>query len=115
MTSVLYCGVWKHNAFVMEILIGFKDPNTVGIKEFYEYTTRLNYFAILINDNNASVREAFLKAIGDWVSKLPDKYDHHTRLAPYFLLIFSYILTGLFDPYPTIGTIAYETIEECGL
>ena len=82
LTSVLYCGVWKHNAFVMEILIGFRDPNTVAIKDFFEYSTKLNYLAILINDNNGCVREAFLKAIGDWVSKLTDKYDHHTRLVP---------------------------------
>lgn len=82
MTSVLYCGIWKHNAFIMEILIGFRDPNSVLLKEFFEYSTKLNYFAILINDKNASVREAFLLAIGDWVSRLPDKYDHHTRLVP---------------------------------
>ena len=36
----------------MEILIGFRDPNTVAIKEFYEFCTKLNYFAILINDKN---------------------------------------------------------------
>ena len=82
LTSVLYCGIWKHNAFIMEILIGFRDPNTVAIKDFFEYSTKLNYLAILINDNNPNVREAFLKAIGDWVSKLADKYDHHTRLVP---------------------------------
>ena len=35
LNSVLECGVWKYNAFVFEILIGFKDPNTVAIKEFY--------------------------------------------------------------------------------
>ena len=34
MTSVLYCGIWKHNAFIMEILIGFRDPNSVLLKEF---------------------------------------------------------------------------------
>jgi len=34
--SVLLCGVWKYNANIMEILIGFKDPNSVPIKAFYE-------------------------------------------------------------------------------
>ena len=33
---VLLCGVWKHNAFIMEVMIGFKDPNSVPIKAFYE-------------------------------------------------------------------------------
>lgn len=50
LTSILNCGIWKHNAFVMEILIGFRDPNTVAIKDFFEYSTKLNYLAILIND-----------------------------------------------------------------
>ena len=50
LTAVLYCGVWKYNAFIMEILVGFKDPNYVPIKAFYEYTSNINYFATLIND-----------------------------------------------------------------
>lgn len=52
MTSILTCGIWKHNAFVMEIMIGFRDPNSVLIKDFFEYSTKLNYLAILINDPN---------------------------------------------------------------
>ena len=34
-SSVLECGVWKKNAFVFEILTGFRDPNSVPIKAFY--------------------------------------------------------------------------------
>lgn len=27
--AILYCGVWKYNAFVFENLVGFRDPNSV--------------------------------------------------------------------------------------
>jgi len=50
LTSVLYCGVWKYNAIIMEIMVGFKDPNYVPIKAFYEFTSTINYFATLITD-----------------------------------------------------------------
>jgi hypothetical protein len=29
--QILYCGIWKHNAFIFEILVGFRDPNSVAI------------------------------------------------------------------------------------
>lgn len=48
--QILYCGVWKHNAFIFEILVGFRDPNSVAIKEFYEPSHNINYFATLIVD-----------------------------------------------------------------
>lgn len=50
----------------MEILIGFRDPNLVAIKDFYEYTTKINYFALLINDPKTSVRDMFIRCLGDW-------------------------------------------------
>jgi len=48
--QVLYCGVWKYNAIIFEILIGFRDPNSVPIKDFYEPSHNINYFATLITD-----------------------------------------------------------------
>ena len=50
LSSVLLCGVWKHNAFVFEILTGFRDPNSIPIKAFYEPLHNINYFATLIID-----------------------------------------------------------------
>ena len=44
LSAVLLCGVWKNNAFVFEILTGFKDPNSVPIKAFYEPMHHINYF-----------------------------------------------------------------------
>ena len=49
--SVLKCGIWKHNAFVFEILTGFRDPNSVPIKAFYEPIHNINYLATLIIDS----------------------------------------------------------------
>lgn len=59
MREVLYCGTWKFSVFVMEVLTGFKDPNTVAIREFYEPGHNYNYLALLINNDNINVREAF--------------------------------------------------------
>lgn len=33
--AVLLCGVWKKNNAIIELLIGFKDPNSVPIKAFF--------------------------------------------------------------------------------
>jgi len=38
------------------------------------------------------VREMFLRAVGEWAVRVPDRYDHHPRLVPY-------LLSGLFDEY----------------
>ena len=48
--SVLECGIWKHNATVLEILTGFRDPNSVPIKAFYEPIHNINYLATFIID-----------------------------------------------------------------
>lgn len=47
LSAVLLCGVWKNNAFVFEILTGFKDPNSVPIKAFYEPMHNINYFVFI--------------------------------------------------------------------
>lgn len=72
--QVLQCGLFKYNANVMEILIGFRDPNSVAIKEFYEPTNKINYFALLINDPKPTVREMFIRSIGDWILNLEDRF-----------------------------------------
>lgn len=90
LSSVLTCGVWKNNAFVFEILTGFRDPNSVPIKAFYEPYNLINYLATLITDPKPQVREMFIRSVGDWLTLLPDRWDHHARLVPY-------LLSGLFD------------------
>ena len=57
LTAILWCGLWKYNAFVFENLVGFRDPNSVPIKDFYEPTNNINYLATFINDPNVKVRQ----------------------------------------------------------
>ena len=75
---------------IMEHLIGFRDPNLVPIKAFYEHTTKVNYFALMVADRSNLVREHFFKTLALMLTKLPDKKDHEPR-------VFPYLITGLFD------------------
>lgn len=105
--DVMYCGVFKYNSNLVEHLVGFRDPNIVPIKDFYEPSTRLNYLAMLVNDKSAHVRGTFFEVISNWLTKLPDRFDHESRLIPY-------ILSGLFDPIPEIKEDCFRYIEEIG-
>lgn len=107
LTQVLHCGVWKYNAFVFEVLVGFRDPNSVPIRDFYEPSHNINYFATFIVDPNISVREYFIKCCGIWAQQLADRYDHHARIIPY-------LLSGLFDEFEQVQHLSYEIIEELG-
>jgi hypothetical protein len=93
--DVLFCGTWKYTVDVFDVLVGFRDPNHVAIKDFYESSNNYNYFALFINHRNVTVREAFLRFLGDLLLKLPDKHDIKGR-------IFAYILSGFFDSHLSI-------------
>ena len=80
-----YNGTWKFSYEIFENLVGFRDPNSVPIKEFYEPSTRLNYLATFVNDKSLAVRIAFYKCIGNWLLMLPDRKDHEGRIFPYML------------------------------
>jgi len=107
LNAVLYCGVYKYNTDLMEMLVGFRDPNIVPIKDFYEPSTKLNYFAMLVQDRSTLVRECFYKTIADLLIKLPDRKDHEGRLFPY-------IISGIYDNCEEIQNLAFELIEEIG-
>jgi len=49
----------------------------------------------------------FLRCVGDWVSRLPDRYDHLPRLIPY-------LLSGMFDDFQEIRETCFEVLEEAG-
>jgi len=104
LTSVFWCGLWKYNAFVFENLIGFRDPNSVPIKDFYEPTNNINYLATFIIDNNVKVRQEFMRHLKIWICDLNDKYDHHGKLVPY-------LLSGLFDSDDLVRNTAIEAID----
>lgn len=105
--QVFFCGVWKFNANIMEHLIGFRDPNLVPIKDFYEVSTKLNYFAIFVADRSTVVRDLFYKTIAGLSMKLPDKKDHEGRLFPY-------LISGLYDQNDSIREMVFDLIEELG-
>ena len=105
--QVFFCGVWKFNANIMEHLIGFSDPNLVPIRDFYEATTKLNYFAMFVADRSTVVRDHFYKTVASLSMKLPDKKDHEGRLFPY-------LISGLYDQNDGIQEMVFDLIEELG-
>lgn len=105
--EILYIGSFKQSTEIMEILVGYRDPNYVPIKDFYESGFNVNYLALFVGDCNLSVREAFLNVLEDWVLNLPDREDHFSR-------IFPYLLSGLFDESDAISGLTVEILEELG-
>lgn len=105
--QLMFIGAWKQSYATMDLLIGFRDPNSIAIKEFYEPSFKINYLAILINDEKRQVREAFLNVLENWFLNLKDKEDHHPRLL-------CYLLTFLFDKDIDIQAQTVGVIEEIG-
>lgn len=74
--DVMVCGKWKHSHMILSHMVGFRDPNIVPIKDFYEPSTKLNYFAGFVADRSTLVRDCFYRTIGDLLARLPDRFDH---------------------------------------
>jgi hypothetical protein len=108
LNAIMYCGTWKFTVDVFEALIGFRDPHSVPIKDFYEPSIKLNYFARFVTDRSVLVRETFYKTLANWLLKLPDKVDHEGRILPY-------MLSALNDENDTIQELAFDLIEEMGM
>lgn len=104
LNDILKCGSWKYTVDVYDVLVGFRDPNSVPIRDFYEYSHNINYFALFINHKNVTVREAFLRFVGDILMFLPDKCDIEARMVPY-------LLSGFFDDHKSIQASAIEIME----
>ena len=88
--DVMVCGKWKHSHLILSHMVGFRDPNIVPIKDFYETSTKLNYFACFVGDRSVVVRECFYRTVGDLLARLPDREDHQAQLFPY-------LISGLYD------------------
>ena len=78
-----------------------------NIKEFYEPSNAVNYFAMFVADRSTQVRECFYKTMGDLLMRLPDRFDHEGR-------IFPYLISGLYDPSDDIKTTVFDIIESLG-
>lgn len=46
--DVLNTGCWKNSVYVFEHLMGFRDPNIVPLRDFFDPQTKVNYFAMLV-------------------------------------------------------------------
>jgi len=107
LTAVLFCGVWKHNHEIFQVLMAWQDPNSVPIKAFYESVTKVNYLSTLSFDRHPAVRRFWYETMSYWLLRLPDKVDNE----PY---IFPYLLTGLCDENEEIALETFWLIEKCG-
>ncbi|CAE8619401.1 unnamed protein product [Polarella glacialis] len=107
LTALLWCGVWKHNFEIFQVLMAWHDPNKVPIKAFYEPVTNVNYMSTLSFDRHPAVRRFWFETLAFWLLRCPDKVDHE----PY---IFPYLLTGLCDDNEDIALEVFWLIEKCG-
>ena len=105
--KLMYCSPYKKNVEIMEQLIGFRDPNMVPIKDFYEPSTKFNYLAFLSSDSNQGVLLKYYEVIFDWLLNTEDRVDHESRLIPY-------VLTGLFNKNEIIANYVLEKFIEMG-
>ena len=105
--KLMLCSPFKKNVEIMEQLIGFRDPNVVPIKDFYEPTTKFNYLAFLSSDINQAVLLKFYEVIFDWLLNAEDRVDHESRLIPY-------VLTGLFNKNENVANFVYDKFIEMG-
>ncbi|CAM9489910.1 unnamed protein product, partial [Scytosiphon promiscuus] len=89
-------------------LVGFREDNVLPVAAFYgRGDTAINYLAELTADGSVSVRVETAAMLGDWLTSLPDRYDHQTRLLPY-------VLNAIADSAEVVSTVAIETLSKCG-
>lgn len=87
---MLFVSPFKNSVLLLDILIGYEDPNFVKIKQFYEPSCGFNYMAMLAKDSSSKVREIFYGVLETWILELKDREEHIHRFLPY-------IISGLFD------------------
>ena len=83
--DVMMTGAWKTSVEILEHMVGFRDPNIVPIKEFYDPQTKVNYFAMFIVDRSVVTRKCFYKTMAKLLMDLPDRVDHEGRVFPYLI------------------------------
>ncbi|CAE7268083.1 Dnaaf5, partial [Symbiodinium pilosum] len=106
-TACLWCGVWKHNFEIFEVLMAWQDPNKVPIKAFYEGVTNVNYMSTLSFDRHPAVRRFWFETLAYWMLRCVDKVDLEPYIAPY-------LLTGLCDENEEIALEVFWLIERIG-
>ncbi|CAK9012314.1 Dynein axonemal assembly factor 5 (HEAT repeat-containing protein 2) [Durusdinium trenchii] len=106
-TACLWCGIWKHNFEIFQVLMAWQDPNKVPIKAFYEGVTNVNYMSTLSFDRHPAVRRFWFETLAYWMLRCVDKVDLEPYIAPY-------LLTGLCDENEEIALEVFWLIEKIG-
>ncbi|CAM9789668.1 unnamed protein product, partial [Discosporangium mesarthrocarpum] len=89
-------------------LVGFREDNVLPVAAFYgKGDTLVNHLAELTTDRIVAVREKTTAMLASWLTTLPDRYDHHTRLLPY-------LLNAVTDEAEVMSTRALEALSLCG-
>ncbi|GMI08153.1 hypothetical protein TrVE_jg12485 [Triparma verrucosa] len=90
-------------------LVGFREENVLPIAAFYnaEAGVSVNSLAEICQDKNGTVRARACAMLCFFITCLPDRYDHHTRLLPYVLSFFN-------DDRESTRKMALQSIEHCG-
>lgn len=100
---VAHCG--GHDAILD--LVGFRHPNVVPIKAFYEGDQRVNFFGKLASDSSTRVRERFAATLEDWITNLPERKEHESRFVPFALAV-------LADSAPEVSNRAFAALDALG-
>ena len=88
-------------------LVGFKEENHLSVAAFYKAEIQINYLADVAQDSSVAVRMKVAQLLHCFLTELPDRYDHQTRLIPYCLDL-------LCDPTTEVSAAALATITRCG-
>ncbi|KAF0756401.1 hypothetical protein AaE_004645 [Aphanomyces astaci] len=101
-------------------LVAHQDDSVIPVAAFYTAEIKVNLFAKLDQDGNVLVRQTFFDTITIWLLQLPDRYDYESRLMPYllryylFLLNFATLHHAVADDCPSISSNAIDTIDILG-
>ncbi|KAM3574392.1 hypothetical protein VYU27_003685 [Nannochloropsis oceanica] len=87
-------------------LVGFRAENVLPISVFYRADVSFNYLAQLSQDAHPMVRKSLVNMLAEWLTQLPDRYDHETRLLPF-------LLNGLNDPVQENQVHALKALAKC--
>ncbi|GMH56157.1 hypothetical protein TrRE_jg12906, partial [Triparma retinervis] len=90
-------------------VVGFREENVLPIAAFYDNScgVSVNSLAEVCQDKNPTVRARCCAVLCFFLTCLPDRYDHHTRLLPYVLSFFN-------DDIKETRDMAIQAIEHCG-
>eukprot|EP00854_Cymbomonas_tetramitiformis_P013580 gene13580-16058_t len=78
LNKVMHCGA--HETILD--LSSFRSPNIVKVQAFYGDDIKVNWFGKMGTDSVPSVREEFVRCMGDWLLNLHEREDHQARLIP---------------------------------